>query len=910
MVLARLQNGLVHKGMAKWTTVHRAELLREQQEFERERNIQRLKERIARRIKNLTLSASWNKWFSEVKSSKRYRALLKRAHARWTKRSMAASFHRWSVEVQERKRHFVIIQRFGARIRNREAYQAFSTWRAVAEDAIRMRGMLKKAALKWQNAFVASAMVSWVEFTQARKRARFLARKIIKKMQNQTLNKGFTLWTHHTIIARMSRNDLDAENERLRAKLEASKQQHKVEQLRKLLRHIQGSFLHKAWATWRSEVEERHRLEVLLRRSATKIMHRDLSQAFDFWSEVVQERMLNRTRVRKVIARIKQLKEAAALTRWKELVRQRVFLRVFLRKVVWKLENKETSRAWNSWNLFVINDRLEMRLREAAAKKLGGSEDRIRFLEEQMRVHKLRSLYTIITRMQNMALSRGMRMWKEVNRKKQLIERSIKRWQLKLASKTFNTWASAVQKTKRDKLKIKWVLQRMHRHLIFKAFAGWKNSFLNARRMKHIARKAAGKWRNRTLAAAFHAWQSTVHETLRHKALIRKSMFRWQKRHLSTAFQSWNHLVERRKHARHLIKMLVLRYENKELYKGWIPLKMLLARVVVSSPVQSVPSPISDQQLRPKRVGGGYVHQKVRSRVRPQSAHVGIVKSLDLIQKKTAELYLRKQFGDGGKPETSGGWDPTPAIKGIPAYVPSLDKHCTYARSRKMKKHLKKAGILRTIEREALEQGQSPIPWFAQGSGAAATRRRRRAGANGFHTDVLSHSLTEMQRTRRPQTATGIRESLSSSDIRRFDTRAPNLRAARKEETGDPEKTLPSSSSLASPYVSGRQRPGLARSQLFKHKLSKPVLPRPKRIIEVVDDELAVLDAKFQCTLSMRLSSLRKKIDKHAEKHGYLQHLNNYVFLMKDGEQVERSREDTIFAGALMPVAYVHIIRD
>ena len=326
------------------------------------------------------------------------------------------------------------------------------------------------------------------------------------------------------------------------------------------------------------------------------------------------------------------------------------------------------------------------------------------------------------------------------------------------------------------------------------------------------------------------------------------------------------------------------------------------------------------------------MHQKVRSRVRPQSAHVGIVKSLDLIQKKTAELYLQKQFGGRGKPETSGGWDPTPAITGIPAYVPSLDKHCNYARSRKMKKHLKKAGILKTIEREALEYGQSPIPWFAQGSGVAATRRRRAGGAadargDAPRTEVFSRSLKEPRRMRRPQTATGIRESLSSSDIRRFDVRTDyNLSTTSRDEEKGAAATAPflqstqfkmsaaspfsSSSSTSSPYVGVRQHQAIGRSDRFLQKISKPVLPRPKRIIEVVDDELSVLDTSFQCSLSTRLSSLRKKIDKHAVKHGYREHLGNYVFLMKDGDYVERARENAIFAGALMPVAYVHIIRN
>ena len=263
MVLGRLRNGLLHKGLRKWAEIHQAETIREQREFERKRHIKRLQERIALRIQNAAIIASWNKWSSEVQNSRRYRALLKRAHARWTKRSITASFLCWSAVVRERKRHLIIIQRFALRIRSREAYQAFATWRAAAEENIRMRGMLEKAALKWKNAFVASALESWIEYTQARKRARFLARKIIKKMKNQNLHKGFTVWTHHTIVARMSRDDLDAENERLRAAINADKEKRKVQQLQRLLRHIQNAFLLKAWSTWTTEVKERQRLEVV-----------------------------------------------------------------------------------------------------------------------------------------------------------------------------------------------------------------------------------------------------------------------------------------------------------------------------------------------------------------------------------------------------------------------------------------------------------------------------------------------------------------------------------------------------------------------------------------------------------------------------------------------------------------------
>ena len=81
--------------------------------------------------------------------------------------------------------------------------------------------------------------------------------------------------------------------------------------------------------------------------------------------------------------------------------------------MIWRLQNKQTSCAWNSWNFFVVNDRLEKRLKDAAARKLGGTEERIRFLEEEMRVYKLRTLYTILARMQNALMSRGMNMWKE-----------------------------------------------------------------------------------------------------------------------------------------------------------------------------------------------------------------------------------------------------------------------------------------------------------------------------------------------------------------------------------------------------------------------------------------------------------------------------------------------------------------
>ena len=476
-------------------------------------------------IRNRGLVLVFDAWSGLVAAQKDVKERGRRAMMRMANRLLATCFFAWQEcsarDAASRKR---LLQRCAARMGKRVAVKCFEAWRETAEESRSGRDEAYRRALaRFVNRLAADSIETWCRFVAWRKR--IFARAAHAIGPGRELYVAWRTWVAHAIESKAeeqrewflsmvggSLNQLvtDAVRDVLPAVMSAGSVGQLAEDVKLLKERIFGA----------EERAEKERLRQI-GRVVRSMRHAHTSRAFDAWKEVYAETRASRQRAMRYW---RNALAASVWRRWVEMVDDARGQREAAARVLGRWRNRAVSGCFEHWAHLV---------REASAVKQAALARAIGRMRNRALVLAFDAWAELLSRrrrakgMQRKALVRityGLvsevfwawagDVFREANRRRQLLARVAGRMRSRLASMAFDAWRQAAQsRASGREQQYANAIARLRNRLAVFAFDVWRQFVAWRKRILHKAGYILGP--GRSMYLAWRTWVSHAREAKR-----------------------------------------------------------------------------------------------------------------------------------------------------------------------------------------------------------------------------------------------------------------------------------------------------------------------------------------------------------------------------------------------------------
>ena len=440
---------------------------------------QKLVAKAARRWKNADISRAFHRWRGHVAETVRNRNLIVRFSARWNTNSLAGVFVRWHDKTKQEKKNRAIIRRFAVRFKKQLEFKCFAAWHSCATEGARLKGLYMRVAQRFKQQRLASAFHGWHNNVHEVLHNRALLQRFSMRLKNSHMISSFASWHHF-----------------------AEERRHVRRTMTKYLRNLIRADEVMVFSQWKrySNWYAKHANESTKHELTTRV--HDLEAQLEASSQELEEFRAVFARKRdKFIAALKSRVRLETMhklmDRWTTLVHKRISAR----RTINRLLNKQLAAGFHSWvshDLHLQED-LHIRALAAAGKK------------------------------------------QERDRKKAVLNRTLKHMMQRKMSATFRKWRDDVREI-------------VHNRVVVARFVG--------------------RWKNQDLHHRFSRWLRFTDDSIHEKASARKVMIRIAHTLEMAAMTKWVEVVnmlkdeaEKRHHDEIVLERFVRRWKSLDLHK-------------------------------------------------------------------------------------------------------------------------------------------------------------------------------------------------------------------------------------------------------------------------------------------------------------------------------------------------------
>jgi len=477
-------------------------------------NRQRLRRFLQKRA-CIVLREGLEKWKSNLRESE----MLTRAMERFGVRAVRNSFMLWKARLREfreadlsteRKRRILLEKKLLQSEERKERMQTklLNLWRhktiarcfyalqSHAKEVISDKRAIKTFISKWRHLRELKFFSTWVTFVSARKLAkRYLRRLTFSKLQREMLT-AFTLWRRQASFdARLAMHE-----ERMKAIKHIDGLKSKLDLLQlsrslvcekvaeKLSSISDKSILAKYFKIFRTNVLTLRRHRKIVRKFSLRWANRSASRAFAAWAQRTQQLRHNRCLMSRMASNMKQVTLATAFRSWRAAVKEQIANRA---RVMMIFRGKQQLTFWkcfSHWKLFVqdskaVKHRAKAILADLTQASLCSRFEQWRSYTQDMRTRRRAlndsdaNLHRVILRMRRNSLYRAFSSWQACIQKRKFKRQRtacfIRRWQVRLISRVFDTWLDNACDRQRSRVLVGKILARLENLNLHKAFRTW-----------------------------------------------------------------------------------------------------------------------------------------------------------------------------------------------------------------------------------------------------------------------------------------------------------------------------------------------------------------------------------------------------------------------------------------------------
>jgi hypothetical protein len=230
--------------------------------------------------------------------------------------------------------------------------------------------------------------------------------------------------------------------------------------LRKAIGKMQHGFLAKSWETWAFNVQEKKRLEEVIRGMIVRMQRRGMGAAFTTWRDVVEE--MNRQR--------RMMNDA-----------------------IQRMRRKELKLAWEAWYENTIGLKYDGERKEREAEELADQR-------------RMRVLARFLRRDLVMAFQNWCEVVSDIKEMRHKLAGCVRRMTMRGLAGAFNTWAEAWEEAVELRRKMQRAVQKMMNVKMAGAFGKWASATREAalERAREAHRLAGAAGRASALSPSLH----------------------------------------------------------------------------------------------------------------------------------------------------------------------------------------------------------------------------------------------------------------------------------------------------------------------------------------------------------------------------------------------------------------------
>ena len=161
--------------------------------------MQRLMEKVARRLKGDRIERCFTCWLNNVHEIRRQRSVLKRISARMKNRRAFTSFNRWNQFVDERYEQRKLVGKVFNRLLKGKISAGWTTWLDYLKSGRRIDRLMKRVAMRMKGASLIYCFERWTATVHNKHAGKIMVKKVLFRLKNRNLFSAWKVWHLHTL---------------------------------------------------------------------------------------------------------------------------------------------------------------------------------------------------------------------------------------------------------------------------------------------------------------------------------------------------------------------------------------------------------------------------------------------------------------------------------------------------------------------------------------------------------------------------------------------------------------------------------------------------------------------------------------------------------------------------------------
>ena len=482
MIVKRMQSSAAFAAMATWSDA----IIRAQAEREKEKSLQIIKGKVARRFIN---------------------------------KSLARGFFGWENNVVQKREMLSRCRRVAVRLKFARAVKCLNPWRELTKEEARKRDAMTQIISKLQNQTIANGLDLWKSASASSRgqqdqaeRHRRLCLKVVKRLENTFMCAAFQClrenWSWNRRITFKKWKAVNRWKLRASARCVDAWYNLSCEQARrrllmnKIVKRMRNKDIFAAWGRWRdylSRLEmvraKERRVQLVMKNILLRMAKKLLVLGHESWRNwMVGQKRLRQIDM-KVMCRIMNRTRVQGFDRWREQAMAEKRMKATARRVVDRLRKRTLVIGFDTWSDYLLELQASREAQEI----------------------KQRTTRAFIHRMANRSLASA-----------------------------FETWRTAAAQTSRCmKMMLRWKNMALVACLV-----AWNKLTKQEANRRNIMGKIVGHMRYRASAMAWKSWNLSLAVLRRHKSILVKVTLRWIARFARMFFDYWRDYTEDEARAR------------------------------------------------------------------------------------------------------------------------------------------------------------------------------------------------------------------------------------------------------------------------------------------------------------------------------------------------------------------------